>query len=400
MSFASSILLLCCLAFFAEPGEAFQSSSWKAQCSNLRIQPPATNVALPSKQSICSTAATTIPVTRCYYYSTDSSADGDSSQQATIRQNDSHLQSSIIAHDWQTGSGSSTFLQLSSSPMPSPFPLASEIQFRSKPSSLKTSQQEEYQKRIQDWADLYTSVEGLRNHFGRNANRLWGDLDAVTARRIYQTLLPTALLWLAQTGVQPQDLAPLAYQARKAAKLYIRERSQLPARVGAHLIDGIRQFRKHGKFQTQGMTYEQIWQKYRKVIMDEQNIEEFPSSDSLEEEDVVVQICYKILEKSCTTNSYIDELFASSNDEGLGKELQQISAILETDVHRLLDPVVGIPFPSAVVNMPTASATKNTSQEQRHLIRRYHMLKRIARVKQRLLLQHRSKKHKAATVHT
>eukprot|EP00526_Cylindrotheca_closterium_P014215 CAMPEP_0113628856 /NCGR_PEP_ID=MMETSP0017_2-20120614/14962_1 /TAXON_ID=2856 /ORGANISM="Cylindrotheca closterium" /LENGTH=347 /DNA_ID=CAMNT_0000539197 /DNA_START=334 /DNA_END=1378 /DNA_ORIENTATION=- /assembly_acc=CAM_ASM_000147 len=339
------------------------------------------------------------PATRCYY-TKDSSFDGDSSGQASIRQKDSHLQSAVIAHDWQPDSDSSAYLRLPSPPMPSAYPLASDIQFRSKPAALKTSQQTDYQERIQDWANLYTSVEGLRNRFGRNSNRLWGDLDPVAARRLYHTMLPSALLWLAQTGVQPQDLAPLAYQARKAAKLYIRERSKVPARVGANLLDGFRQFCKNGKFQTQGMTYEQIWQKYRKVIMDEQTEEDFSAGNNLKEEDVAAQICYKILEKSCTTNSYIDELFASSDDEGLGEELQQISTILETDVYRLLNPDVGIPAPPAAADMPTANTNKRTSQDQRQLIKRYHMLKRIARVKRRLLLQHRSRKQKAVPAQT
>lgn len=401
MNFSSSRLLLglflCGFSLFAETAEAFQSGSWKAQRSDLRIQTPATNT-LPCKQSICSNTATIIPATRCYY-NKDSSIYGDSSRKATIRQMDSQLQSSAIAHDWQAESDSSTFLRLSS-PLPSTFTLPSEIQFPSKPASLKTSQQHDYQERIQDWADLYTSVEGLRNRFGRNSNRLWGDLDPATARRLYHTLLPSALLWLAQTGVQPQDLAPLAYQARKAAKLYIRERSQVPARVGAHLLDGFRQFRDHGRFQTQGMTYEQIWQKYSKLIMNEQTEEQASTSNNLKEEDVAAQICYKILEKSCTTNSYIDELFASSHDERLGGELQQMSALLEMDVQRLLDPNAGSPAPTAVAHRPTAGATKSTSQNQPLSIKRYHMLKCIARAKRRLLLQHRSKKHKAVLAHT
>jgi len=209
-------------------------------------------------------------------------------------------------------------------------------------------------------------------------------------------MLPAALLLLAKTGVEPQDLAPLAYQARKAAKLYIRERSQVPFRVAAHLLDGFREFRKHGKFQTHGMTYEQIWQKYRKVIMDEKTQDPFTTSTNLKDEDVTAQICYKILEKSCTTNSYIDELFASSDDDWLGEELQQISSVLEADVHRLLDPIVGITTPPGVVPMPTRS----TLQNQRQMIKRYHTLKLIARAKRRLLLHDRSRRQKVIPVHT
>lgn len=258
---------------------------------------------------------------------------------------------------------------------------------------------------MQDWVDVYTSVEGLRDRFGLNSNRIWGDLDPATARRIYQTLLPSALLWLSQTGVRSQDLAPLAYQARKAAKLYIRERSRVPARVGANLFDGLRQFRDYGKFQTQGMTYEQVWQKYRRVILDEHERQDL--STDLREEDVAARICCKILEKSCATNSYIDELFASSSphdrdddDGGFGEDLRQISQILEADVHRLLEPIVGTEsattssaFAIAAATGAAAAAASASDDRRQSTVKRYNMLKRVARVKRKLSL--RSKRRKA-----
>jgi len=392
------LLWLCCFALFAEPAEAFQAGSWNAQRDTLRIQRSASSITKPSSKSLPPSTSTIIPTTRLHYKGDYLIPNGDSIL-ASIRQKDSHLHKSFIAQDCQPTSKSSSFLRLPP-PMPSPFPLSSSTQFHSKPEALANAQQEDYQERIQDWVDVYTSVEGLRNRFGVNSNRLWGDLNPMTARRIYQTLLPSALLWLSQTGVQPQDLAPLAYQARKAAKLYIRERSQVPARVGAHLFDGLRQFRNYGKFQTQGMTYEQVWQKYRQVIMDEYEQQEL--STNLKEKDVAAQVCYKILEKSCTTNSYIDELFASSHDEGFGEDLQQISKILEADVHRLLDPIVDIENTSSM-SAATTNANANakaiaTTNDQRQLtVKRYHMLKRIARVKRKLLL--RSKKYKALPAH-
>lgn len=69
--------------------------------------------------------------------------------------------------------------------------------------------------KVQVWADRYTNPSGLREAFGSNKNSFWGDLDAATARKLYKTLLPKALMELAATGVAtPEDLAPLAYQAR------------------------------------------------------------------------------------------------------------------------------------------------------------------------------------------
>lgn len=223
-----------------------------------------------------------------------------------------------------------------------------------------------YDKRIEEWANLYTSIESLRQRFGRNQNTFWGDLHATTARRLYKTLMPSALLPLVQIGVKPQDLAPLAYEARVAAKLYVRERSRFPARISAKLFDGFRQLRRYGRFNTHGMTYEQVWQKYRKVILDD--CEKEGSCSGLTEDDVAAQICLKILEKSCSTNQYIDRLFESSNDQQLGEDLKQISAILEADIHRLLDPIKLV-----------------DSKPADYQIRRFHTLKKIARIKKRLL---------------
>ena len=93
--------------------------------------------------------------------------------------------------------------------------------------------EEEVLRRKLEWAGRYTTVDALRETFSGYENKLWGDLQASTARRLYKTLLPRALLDLSQLGVgqlQPQDLAPLAYQARLAAKLYARERCTVPAR--------------------------------------------------------------------------------------------------------------------------------------------------------------------------
>ncbi|OEU12978.1 hypothetical protein FRACYDRAFT_243314 [Fragilariopsis cylindrus CCMP1102] len=125
----------------------------------------------------------------------------------------------------------------------------------------------EYRRRKHEWAKRYTSQQGLREAFGSNRNKFWGDLDAKTARRLYKKLLfPTALseliLELGDDVIRPEELSPLAYEARKAAKLYVRERCRVPSRVGAYLFDGIRQFRKHGKFQMDGVTYEQLWIRY------------------------------------------------------------------------------------------------------------------------------------------
>ena len=175
------------------------------------------------------------------------------------------------------------------------------------------------------WAARYASVEALRNTFGRNKNVLWGDLDAVTTRRLYKTLLPRALLELYHcNGASSEDLAPLAYRARVAAKLYARERSTLPTRLGACLFDGIRQFKKYGSFQAAGMTYDQIWEKYAKQVMLEEDWED--------EEDLTSKICYKILQKSCESNPAVDALLLQED----ANDLQEITRKLEKEVFSLI----------------------------------------------------------------
>jgi len=174
----------------------------------------------------------------------------------------------------------------------------------------------DYEKRKLEWASEHTSVDALRKKFGENQNQMWGDLDARTCRRLYKTLLPKALLELYRVGIEPQDLAPLAYEARLAAKLYARERCVVPARLAAHSYDGFRHWKRYGRFQCTGMTYKQLWEKYRQAILQEDdennnnnnnnNDNEHDDDSQLLEEDVTARICLKILERSCATNDQVD----------------------------------------------------------------------------------------------
>jgi hypothetical protein len=195
-----------------------------------------------------------------------------------------------------------------------------------------------YELRKEEWAHIYTNLESLRDTFGSNQNKLWGDLDPATARRLYRCLMPRALLELVKVGVQPEDLAPLAYEARVAAKLYARERSVVPARFAATLYDGLRQFQRYGKFQCHGMTYDQVWEKYHKVIMDDPENHIY---DDLTEQDVTAKICLKILERSCSTNENIDRWVLRADDKARRDDLTRIADTLEMDVRRLLDSFSG-----------------------------------------------------------
>lgn len=189
------------------------------------------------------------------------------------------------------------------------------------------------------WARKYASVDALRKTFGGNRNSVWGDLDVSSARLLYKSLLPKALLELHQYYSHQQgssaatDLAPLAYQARVAAKLYARERSYWPYRLAASLYDGFRQYRKYGKFQTQGMSYEQVWEKYAAAL-------DVESSRDCEEDVIAAKIGQKILERACATNPMVDQLCIRKGDHKRGKlsseDLQHITEQLENDMQNLL----------------------------------------------------------------
>ena len=45
---------------------------------------------------------------------------------------------------------------------------------------------------VQEWITRYTTLNGLRAAFGENRNKLWGDLDPTTTRKLYKSLLPTS----------------------------------------------------------------------------------------------------------------------------------------------------------------------------------------------------------------
>ena len=181
----------------------------------------------------------------------------------------------------------------------------------------------DYQRRKAEWAAKYTSLSTLRSTFGSNKNRFWGDFDPVTTRKLYHTLIPRALLALHDMGLSDVDeLAPLAYQARVAAKKYARERSRLPGRIGSMVYDGWRQWRRYGKWKFDGMTWEQIWDKYENQVLKEtvgENGLAFEENNDvdiqpqrqlqLNDEDLTAKICLRILERSVVTNGMIDKLF-------------------------------------------------------------------------------------------
>lgn len=177
---------------------------------------------------------------------------------------------------------------------------------------------------LKQWS-CATDVNTLRLMFGTNKNKLWGDLDNETARRLYHTLLPRELIRLYRQGLQPDELAPLAFEARKAAKEYARERCHVPGRILAIAYDGFRHLKTYGSWSSNGMTWEEIWLKYEQQVKDEiseiwEETHGTSSPTALATADLSTKVCLKILERSCITNDQIDRLVLNieREDENVG----------------------------------------------------------------------------------
>jgi len=253
--------------------------------------------------------------------------------------------------------------------------------------SSTSTRRKEYEQRKSAWAAKYSSVSALRKSFGTNKNRLWGDLNQSSTRRLYHTLTHGTVVFFVRLERELRDgllssennvtsvtewrskrrrkeeeeidevylqqelksLAPLAYQARLAAKKYARERSRLPGRIRSMLYD----WRRYGK--SSGMTWEQVWSKYEDQVLQEELemdsnanvLNEFHGkndsldirpvlknklNETLSEDELTARICLRILERSVVTNTAIDKLFLKRLSEEGKDEASSINE--ETNEHR------------------------------------------------------------------
>lgn len=232
----------------------------------------------------------------------------------------------------------------------------------------------EYHKWKQEWVLKHTSLQALRDTFGTSPNGIWGDLDPLTTRRLYKTLLPRSLITLhCMYQNHIEELAPLAYQSRLIAKMYARERCYIHWRIVTSIYDGIRQLFKYGYFNMNGMSYKQLWDKYATIIMNEEKQEQLQrqyqmknydqEDDDIDDDDLmnlenlnqyddddfISKICLKILEKSCQTNSIVDRLVLPSssrqtnidnnneNQKQLQDDLRYVNEQLEEKVHQIIE---------------------------------------------------------------
>lgn len=204
----------------------------------------------------------------------------------------------------------------------------------------------EYERRRNLWLDRYGSVGALQKTFGEAP--IFGDLTPEQTRKFYHTLLPRSLLGLYEMGLmKPEELAPLAYNARIAAKEYARSRCIWTGRLMTAAFDLYRG--RLGK--PSSMSWEELYKKYEAQIVEEVCSDEWtnqlPSScsaddddddsktDDEEADDLTMRIYLRILERSCSTNQAFDALFLTDDDDD-DDYLSDIASKLERDVRFLL----------------------------------------------------------------
>ena len=220
----------------------------------------------------------------------------------------------------------------------------------------KQEQKLDYERRRDRWMSRYGSAAALKSTFG--PSKKWGgDLSPQQTRALYHALLPRSLLGLHELGLMnPEELAPLAYEARLAAKAYARSRCHWSGRLLTAAFDQYRSLRDRGRLvapfqKPASMSWDEIWEKYEGQIVREECTEVLQLEDGswqrgtckfLDEEDqresLTMRIYLRILEKSCATNQAFDSLFLKNNDgeDSTNKELAAIAAQLEEDVRSIL----------------------------------------------------------------
>lgn len=157
----------------------------------------------------------------------------------------------------------------------------------------------------------FLSPTQLGNRFGERVH--WSkDLALSSAmedvRHIYHELLPT-YADLYKHDYTMEQLAEMTSHARTSAKLYARRISPSIMRWLAELYDGVRHWRRYGRWCSSGMTYDEIWEKYEKQVLDSWNQDYDPDPELIRQRTAEL-----IVRKSCTTNTMIDRLCSTKNE--------------------------------------------------------------------------------------
>ena len=200
---------------------------------------------------------------------------------------------------------------------------------------------QEFEQRRDAWLARYGSIKALQSTFGKGPP--WGDLSPEQTRSLYHTLLPRSLLGLHESGLmRPEELAPLAYEARIAAKGYARSRCVVTGRLVTAAFDQYRSLRDRGRLAagSGSLSWEEIWQKYEGQIVQEECAAALNGSRRSQQgsEALSMQIYLRILEKSCATNQAFDSLFLKENPAGTIEKsnLTAIALQLDEDVRAIL----------------------------------------------------------------
>jgi len=145
----------------------------------------------------------------------------------------------------------------------------------------------------------FLSVNDLVFYYGDREN-WWGDQGAHKTRHLYHQLLPTYHSYYI-VDYNMETLAIKSYETRKAIKQYVRRRSYLHIRIFSIFIETMCNLWKYKRLRPIGATYEELWKKYEKKILETQ--------PHLGTEELNHRVALTIIHKSCCTNKYIDFLF-------------------------------------------------------------------------------------------
>lgn len=195
---------------------------------------------------------------------------------------------------------------------------------------------QEYEYRRKKWEERYGSLKALQATFKSGPR----NLSPEQTRRLYHSLLPRSLLGLYEMGLMnPEELAPLAYKARIAAKQYARSRCVWTARFATAIFDQYRNLREKKRFGASSLTWEEIYQKYEAQIVREERLKENGKEKAKglrrNEADFTMRVYLRILERSCETNQAFDRLFLKE-PEDTSDYLEGIASQLESDVQSIL----------------------------------------------------------------
>jgi len=185
-------------------------------------------------------------------------------------------------------------------------------------------------------SEVATSVEDLRALHGPRRS-WWGDLSPSEARELYHSLLPVTLLDEDSTSLPLGERARLAVAARRAARIYVRERTVLPVTLACEVMDGARTLLKQGSFQKAGLSEEQLWAKYaEKAGLDPRELVDATTSPEPSADEA--EVYYTILNKACSTNRLVDGLVGGSRST---QALLGCAAAAEQEVQSVCDVITG-----------------------------------------------------------